>query len=587
MSTEEYLHSQYCIGAIATAARRVNECVDIEACSRPSEPVACCDQRMTLLGTIIAWFDTASTVLENLSDIRSDEEFECPICCEKMNATYQLPKLIECSDRHDICSPCFIRYLQQAMENAQDDIPCPYKVTEQCTNGHLTDIEIQAFVSHESYVRYKTFREMRADLTLRDCPKCRAICQGTPEVPEMKCGSCCAEFCYFHMDSHPSGKGNCANYVKQQNNKENYLSESFIKKISKPCPFCKASIEKNGGCPHMTCTACKREWCWICSQSYEPGHICLLLPFTVEEPDWNPDSFEGSLAILSIAIFTTQMLFVWIFSVVNLFILMVWATISPLFRIREDIVVAMFTFLPLTGATLVSELIWFPFGVAMVALVVLYKSVRYRSFQCRIQDVQGILLLPFQVFRRFTFIALRKYIEAFQPDSRENLFYEQFQENFHLGGFEKVVAFFVILVVSLCAMVLGIPVALCFLVTLGLSTIFIFLYNRTSRVLSRLESPLQISLLGGYDADIHVDNGDKFGICAVIVLMLAILITDVLWLPFGLLITAGLLIFSSCKCKLNEDFLNFMAARQYTYSTLTNVLIFFPVYLTIRFMDDN
>mmetsp|Transcript_12733 Transcript_12733/g.21467 ORF Transcript_12733/g.21467 Transcript_12733/m.21467 type:complete len:222 (+) Transcript_12733:613-1278(+) len=33
------------------------------------------------------------------------------------------------------------------------------------------------------------------------------------------------------------------------------------------CPRCSASFEKDGGCPHMYCSVCQYEWCWICGFS--------------------------------------------------------------------------------------------------------------------------------------------------------------------------------------------------------------------------------------------------------------------------------------------------------------------------------
>jgi len=33
---------------------------------------------------------------------------------------------------------------------------------------------------------------------------------------------------------------------------------------TKECPKCQATIEKNGGCNHMTCRKCKHEFCWVC-----------------------------------------------------------------------------------------------------------------------------------------------------------------------------------------------------------------------------------------------------------------------------------------------------------------------------------
>ncbi|KAI5961415.1 uncharacterized protein KGF55_004038 [Candida pseudojiufengensis] len=35
------------------------------------------------------------------------------------------------------------------------------------------------------------------------------------------------------------------------------------------CPKCHTSIEKNGGCNHMTCRKCKHEFCWICSGDWK------------------------------------------------------------------------------------------------------------------------------------------------------------------------------------------------------------------------------------------------------------------------------------------------------------------------------
>ena len=30
------------------------------------------------------------------------------------------------------------------------------------------------------------------------------------------------------------------------------------------CPKCKCQIEKDGGCPHMQCSMCNYNWCWVC-----------------------------------------------------------------------------------------------------------------------------------------------------------------------------------------------------------------------------------------------------------------------------------------------------------------------------------
>jgi hypothetical protein len=45
----------------------------------------------------------------------------------------------------------------------------------------------------------------------------------------------------------------------------------LLQKDVKECPQCRTAIEKNNGCNHMTCVACKHEFCWTCSQPRRPG----------------------------------------------------------------------------------------------------------------------------------------------------------------------------------------------------------------------------------------------------------------------------------------------------------------------------
>lgn len=39
---------------------------------------------------------------------------------------------------------------------------------------------------------------------------------------------------------------------------------NWISAHTKECPRCHSTIEKNGGCNHMTCRKCKHEFCWMC-----------------------------------------------------------------------------------------------------------------------------------------------------------------------------------------------------------------------------------------------------------------------------------------------------------------------------------
>ena len=44
---------------------------------------------------------------------------------------------------------------------------------------------------------------------------------------------------------------------------------NWIKSNTKECSKCQSTIEKNGGCNHMTCKKCKYEFCWVCMGEYQ------------------------------------------------------------------------------------------------------------------------------------------------------------------------------------------------------------------------------------------------------------------------------------------------------------------------------
>lgn len=57
----------------------------------------------------------------------------------------------------------------------------------------------------------------------------------------------------------------------QNGNFEDVAQKLWIKANTRPCPRCKAPIEKQEGCNHMTCTNrhCRHEFCWICRKDWK------------------------------------------------------------------------------------------------------------------------------------------------------------------------------------------------------------------------------------------------------------------------------------------------------------------------------
>ena len=52
--------------------------------------------------------------------------------------------------------------------------------------------------------------------------------------------------------------------------KVNELFDQYYKKYKlKKCPYCQIVTLKNGGCNHITCLYCGKNWCWLCNELFE------------------------------------------------------------------------------------------------------------------------------------------------------------------------------------------------------------------------------------------------------------------------------------------------------------------------------
>lgn len=82
-------------------------------------------------------------------------------------------------------------------------------------------------------------------------------------VPTVHCE--CGHFFCFGCSLNDHQPAPCA-LVKKWLKKCEDDSETanWISANTKECPKCHSTIEKNGGCNHMTCRKCRHEFCWMC-----------------------------------------------------------------------------------------------------------------------------------------------------------------------------------------------------------------------------------------------------------------------------------------------------------------------------------
>lgn len=66
------------------------------------------------------------------------------------------------------------------------------------------------------------------------------------------------------LDEPDAREGDCVNF-------NDVAQRLWMKANTRPCPKCKAPIEKNDGCNHMTCSNrnCRHEFCWICREDWK------------------------------------------------------------------------------------------------------------------------------------------------------------------------------------------------------------------------------------------------------------------------------------------------------------------------------
>ena len=94
--------------------------------------------------------------------------------------------------------------------------------------------------------------------------------------PRMRCHACSTTTCFTHRCAWHVGR-TCQEYEQDAaRSDEVSLLQLLAKTDFRRCPNCNNGIEKNGGCPHMTCR-CKHEFCWHCLAPYRgPSGIHTL-----------------------------------------------------------------------------------------------------------------------------------------------------------------------------------------------------------------------------------------------------------------------------------------------------------------------
>ncbi|KAF8578040.1 hypothetical protein K439DRAFT_512502 [Ramaria rubella] len=202
--------------------------------------------------------------------VSSQTPFICPICCaESPSSTLALT----CG--HSFCSDCWSIYVTSKIrEEGEYSIRCMATdcslivpdafigaVSESQTFNRFQELIVRHYVAHQTQLK---FCPAPSCVHTVKCLSGVSKNSLTKVVPTVRCSEGHA-FCFgcpVESDHRPLICSVANLWLKKcQDDSE---TANWIKSNTKECSKCQSTIEKNGGCNHMTCKKCKYEFCWVC-----------------------------------------------------------------------------------------------------------------------------------------------------------------------------------------------------------------------------------------------------------------------------------------------------------------------------------
>ena len=199
--------------------------------------------------------------------------YDCKICFDSFTRIYQIC-ILECN--HFFCAYCLRGMLQAKLETRNvTEIACPSGGVDRCDHT-LTYQEIKGLLNERDFERYDSYLLQNTMDAARDCKPCPGVNCGNAifgfeELPMVRCPTCQLQFCFNCLEHDWHLGVTCDQYKqwKQENGRGDAAFEQWQRDNgTKQCPRCSVTIQKNKGCDHMTCRACKHEFSWTTLKSW-------------------------------------------------------------------------------------------------------------------------------------------------------------------------------------------------------------------------------------------------------------------------------------------------------------------------------
>ena len=205
----------------------------------------------------------------------SHPRLNCPVCLSEAepNSLYVMEY---CS--HVYCRSCAENLVENAVRNNDIPIRC---CAENCNESlvlhdfrNLLGNNLERLYDTAIRVFMMANGETYSSCITADCKMVYRRASPGSEGKEFQCSECGITLCTAcNTVSHPGVLCSMLRmHGKELAGVMGWMNEDLKNRCR--CPKCGVGIEKNGGCMHMECTACRIHICWHCKEQFESSGSC-------------------------------------------------------------------------------------------------------------------------------------------------------------------------------------------------------------------------------------------------------------------------------------------------------------------------
>jgi len=195
----------------------------------------------------------------------------CPVCFAVLQVQTS-PKLpCGCYQCADCLTQWIITQTKELHYQTYEKIPC---MNAHCRQPFKAE-DVTSFLNQEQRETINTALfdvYLRKTEDIRMCPNNNCFYAGminlnAPCGDNLECESCGRQ---WREKIHLSAKEKVKEFFGENNTKRSeVLCELWEEIFTRRCPSCGVSIQKSGGCDHMTCRKCQFEFCWLCALKFQ------------------------------------------------------------------------------------------------------------------------------------------------------------------------------------------------------------------------------------------------------------------------------------------------------------------------------